>query len=52
MPKKKQTETQDEQSDRFRKAVRDLVADDELNPTEADEALERLLRNFVRKARD
>ena len=43
MPKKKVHETQAEQSERFRKAVRDLVDAGELNPTEADEAFERLL---------
>lgn len=43
MPKKKQTETQEEQSERFKQAVRDLVAVGELNPTEADERFERLL---------
>ena len=43
MPKKKVHETQAEQSERFRKAVRDLVGAGELNPTEADDAFERLL---------
>ena len=42
MPKKKVHETQAEQSERFRKAVRDLVDAGELNPKEADEAFERL----------
>ncbi len=43
MPKKNNQETQAEQSERFRKAVRDLISAGELNPTEADEAFERLL---------
>lgn len=38
MPKKQKQESQAEQSKRFRKAVRELVAAGELNPTEADEA--------------
>jgi polyhydroxyalkanoate synthesis regulator phasin len=42
MPKKKVTETQAEQSERFRQTVRDLVDAGELNPTEADDAFERL----------
>jgi polyhydroxyalkanoate synthesis regulator phasin len=43
MPKKKTTETQAEQSERFRQTVRDLVDAGELNPTEADDAFERAL---------
>lgn len=43
MPKKKKQESQEEQSERFRQTVRDLVAAGELNPTEADEAFERLM---------
>jgi len=48
MPKKKRTETQEEQSERFRKAVRDLVAAGELDPTEADERFERLAGSLRR----
>ena len=44
MPKKKVHETQAEQSERFRKAVRDLVDAGELNPTEADEAFDSFFR--------
>ena len=48
MPKKKQTETQAEQSARFRAEVERMVAADELSPTEADNALETLvLRNKI-----
>ncbi len=42
MPKKKNQETQKEQSERFNQTVRDLVAAGELNPIEADEAFERM----------
>lgn len=48
MPKKKRQETQAEQSERFKKAVRDLVDAGELNPTEADEAFERLISSSGR----
>lgn len=48
MPKKKNQETQAEQSERFRKAVRDLVDAGELNPTEADEAFEKVLISQVK----
>ena len=38
MPKKrKEAETQEAQSERFREAVRAAIAAGELNPTEADE---------------
>ena len=43
MPKKKNPESQIVQSERFRKAVRDLEAAGELNPTEADAAFEKLV---------
>ena len=43
MPKKKATETQAEQSARFRAEVERMIAAGELNPTEADEALGRLI---------
>lgn len=44
MPKKKVQETQAEQSERFKKAVRDMIDAGELNPTDADEALDKLTR--------
>jgi polyhydroxyalkanoate synthesis regulator phasin len=44
MPKKKKQETQEEQSERFRQTVRDLVTVGELNPTEADEMLNCLVQ--------
>ena len=40
MPKKKHKETQVEQSARFRAEVEKLIAAGELNPIEADEALD------------
>ena len=43
MPKKKNQESQAEQSERFRKTVCDLVDADELNLTEADEAFRKLV---------
>lgn len=43
MTKKKPPETDPEQSEKFRKAVRELEAAGELNPTEGDDVLDRLL---------
>ena len=43
MPKKKNTESQAEQSERFRAEVARLIEAGELNPTEADERFERLV---------
>lgn len=43
MPKKQPGMTPEEQSERFKQAVRDAEAAGELNPTEADAALERLM---------
>lgn len=45
MPKKKNPESQEQQSERFKKDVRDLVDAGELNPTEADAAFEKLMRH-------
>lgn len=50
MPKKKKPETQEEQSERFRAAVRQMIADGELNPTEADDAFARLSDKIIRKS--
>lgn len=44
MPKKKQSETQEEQSARFRAEVERLIAAGELSHTEADAALDRIVR--------
>lgn len=46
-PKKKQTETQAEQSERFRRAVQELVDAGELNPTEAEERFQRAIRRLA-----
>ena len=48
MPKKLNQETQAEQSERFRKTVRDLVDAGELNPTEADKRFERLSSQAIK----
>ena len=45
MPKKKNPESQKEQSERFKKTVSDLVAVGELNPTDADKAFAKLMLN-------
>lgn len=50
MPKKKNQESQEEQSERFNKTVRDLVAAGELNPIEADTALDKLVNQAMIKA--
>ena len=44
MPKKKHKESASEQAERFRKAVEEMVAAGELNPTEAEMALDELVR--------
>lgn len=49
MPKKKVQESQAEQSERFRKAVADMVDAGELSPTEADERFERALSLAIPK---
>lgn len=46
MPKKKKQETQEEQSERFRAAVRQMIADGELNATEADNAFEKMMNHL------
>lgn len=43
MAKKKQPESDLEQSERFRKTARDLEAAGRLNPTEAEAAFEKLM---------
>jgi hypothetical protein len=44
MPKKKAGMTPEEQSEKFREAVRAAIAAGELNPTEADKAFEEMFR--------
>lgn len=43
MPKKKATETPEAQSQRFREAVRAAITAGELNPIEAERAIDRIL---------
>ena len=50
MPKKKTTESQTEQSARFRAEVERMIAAGELSPTEADDALDRLVKNSLSDA--
>jgi polyhydroxyalkanoate synthesis regulator phasin len=50
MPKKKHKETPEEQSARFRAEVERLVAAGELSPTEADAALDALVREGARSS--
>lgn len=47
MPKKNAGMTPEEQSERFREAVRAAIEAGELNPTEADERFEDLLRKSL-----
>ena len=47
MPKKKKEMSQAEQSERFKKAARDLKDAGELNPTEAGERFERAVQKIV-----
>jgi polyhydroxyalkanoate synthesis regulator phasin len=49
MPKKKPGMTPEQQSESFRAKVRELVAAGELDPTEADAALDELVRKGNRK---
>jgi len=45
MPKKQNAENQIEQSERFKREAQKLIDAGELSPTEAGEALDRLLTN-------
>lgn len=49
MPKKKRQETQAEQSKRFLSEVERMIAAGELNPTEAEEALDKLVRRSSKR---
>lgn len=44
MPKKKNPESPEDQAKRFEEKVRELINAGELNPTEADAALDKLVR--------
>jgi hypothetical protein len=43
VPKKKNPETPEEQSKRFREAVRQMIDDGALSPTDAEDGIEALL---------
>ena len=49
MPKKKRHETQAEQSERFKKDAQRLIDAGELSPTDADAALDSLIRKGGRR---
>lgn len=49
MPKKKNPETPEEQAKRFRAEVERLVAAGELDPTEAEKALDSLVKRAKNK---
>lgn len=48
MPRRKTTETPEEQAERFRKAVQEMIDAGELSPTEADANFERAMAGVVR----
>jgi hypothetical protein len=50
MPKKKLHESQVEQSDRFKRDAQRLVDAGELSPTDADAALDKLVRRSAQKS--
>ncbi len=45
MPKKKEKLTQERQSEMFRKTAQELIDAGELNPTEADEVIDKVISN-------
>jgi len=51
MPKKKAPETPEEQSERFRRDAQKLIDAGELSPTEADVALDKLVRHAPNRDR-
>jgi hypothetical protein len=52
MPKKKPGMTPEEQSEKFREAVRELEAAGELDPTKAEEALNLLTKKVKTTSKD
>lgn len=52
MPKKKEEISQEEQSRRFLEAAQRLIDAGELNPIEAEEALDRVVNHARRKPED
>ena len=51
MPKKQNAASQEEQSERFKREAQRLIDAGELNPIEADEAFERILRKQRRETK-
>lgn len=51
MPEKKHKETPEEQGERYKRNAQRLIDAGELNPTEADAALERLSNQVLRPKR-
>jgi len=49
MPKKQSEESPQEQSERFRKAVQDMVYTGELSPTEAEERFNAAMTTFAKQ---
>lgn len=49
MPKKKTPETPEQQSERFKKAVQELIDAGELDPTEAEENFEQVMHNITKQ---
>ncbi|MFN3819172.1 hypothetical protein [Blastomonas sp.] len=47
MPEKKQPESQEQQSARFRAEVERMIADGELSPTEASSALDKFVSKLI-----
>jgi hypothetical protein len=50
MPKKQRSETPEQQSARFRAEVERMIAVGELSPTDAEKALDRLVRRAKEKS--
>lgn len=49
MTKPKKKESQKDQSARFKKAVQDMIEDGDLDPTEADERFEKVVKRVAVK---
>lgn len=52
MPKKIERETAEQQSERFKRDAQKLIDADELNPTEADKAFDRVMYGVARKRQE
>lgn len=51
MPKKQRHETQKEQSERFKKAAQEMIDAGELNPTAAEDIMDKLVKAETKKGR-